>query len=87
MEFCVRIVLTSGGIAWQITDPSDTQVEGSGEVVEDAPYRATNCFEATPGTWRLRVTLTDASGQYEVAWRELDADLDAENYLLGLDED
>lgn len=87
MELCVRIGLVAGTLEWQITNPLGQHARGQGEVTEETPCCATYCFEATPGTWRFEVDLKAASGQYEVAWRELGADPKAANYLLHFDEE
>lgn len=82
IELCVRVVLLSGSLQWQITDPEGRQIRDSGAVTDKTPYRAGYCFEAVPGTWIFETELVDASGDYAVAWRTLSPDADVADYLL-----
>lgn len=84
VELCVRIALVAGSIGWQVRDPQAQQIKGHGQARESEPYRATYCFEATPGVWEFHADLKHASGQYEVAWRLLVPDSDATDHLLDL---
>ncbi len=86
VEFCVRIALVAGSVRWNVADSMEQSLSGAGEATHRDPYKAHQCFEITPGTWQFEIDMVDATGEYEVAWREIGLNADTSDYLLGLEE-
>lgn len=86
MEICVRIVVVAGSLEWAFTNPEGKQARSKAAATEQGPHRATHCFEAAPGRWVFRAQMTGATGQYAVAWREVEPGTDTAGYLLDFDD-
>jgi hypothetical protein len=70
MEFCIRIGLRSGTLDWRIVGPDGQNAQGSGDATSGKAYHVHTCVGVTPGDWEFVLDMTEASGEYEIAWYE-----------------
>ena len=66
----MRIGLKSGTLDWRIVGPDGQNAQGSGDATRGEVYHVHHCVEVTPGDWEFVLDMTEASGEYEIAWYE-----------------
>ena len=81
MEFCIRIGLKAGTLGWQILGPDGQNAQGFGDATSGEVYHVHHCVEVAPGDWEFVLDMTEASGEYEVAWYEPGSAPSAATYL------
>ena len=83
-EFCIRIGLKSGTAFWRILSPDGQTAQGSGDAESGNAYHIHACVEGTPGDWQFVLDMTEASGEYEIAWYEPGTTPAAATHLRGM---
>ena len=73
VEFCTRIGLKSGMLDWRILGPDGQNAQGTGDATSGEAYHIHYCVGVTPGDWELVLDMTEASGEYEIAWYEVES--------------
>jgi hypothetical protein len=64
----MKAKLEAGNLDWKLIDP-EGDIQWQGELTAPDKLNENRKLEVIPGEWRLEISLTNATGNYEVDWK------------------